>query len=158
MSESLVASIFGWAGTVLACFFFISPANLFLKMVKTGSLKEIPSLMLIFNSFNCILWLVYGLSGGGTQVWVCNSIGLFFSMIYCIWYLLYFFEEVLKKILSILVYLVIFGGLIFFGIYCKIHEEDFGKPKVKVPVGWIALIINVIMYAAPGQNLVRIIK
>ena len=151
--ESLIANIFGWSGTCLALFFFLSPGNLFLKMQKTGETKHIPYLMLVFNTFNTALWVIYGLSGGGTQPWVCNSIGLAFTMVYCIWYLLFKFSSFFGKISTIISYLIVVGGIVFFAILCHINEDEWGK-KVKDPVGYFAMAINTIMYAAPGQNLV----
>ena len=79
-------------------FFFISPLNLYLQMTKTKKTINIPILMLLANNGNTLLWIIYGLVGGGTQPWVCNSIGLFFSLIYLIWYYFYAFEKVYPNV------------------------------------------------------------
>ena len=62
------------------------------------------------------------------------------------------------KILSILLTLIIVGTGLFLAIYSSIHIDDFGRPKVLYPVGKIVLVINVIMYIAPGQNLYQVCK
>lgn len=152
-NDPIYASIFGWAGVVIANFFFFSPLNLFIKLSKTGEKDHIPVFMLFFNVFNTALWVIYGLCGGGTQPWVANSIGLTLSSVYVIWYLLYCFNEGSKKAFAILGYLVMLGGVIFVALYGH-YNDTIGHP-IMVWVGWIALVINTIMYAAPGQNLVR---
>jgi solute carrier family 50 protein (sugar transporter) len=153
--DSVIASIFGWTGTVVSMFFFISPINIFLEMNKTNNHEKIPALMLVFNTLNCGLWVVYGMSGGGTQPWVCNLIGLSFTLVYVVWYLLYRFEDKSSKISSIVGSLLLVGGILAFSFIClKSDNEDFRKDTKKIS-GIIALVFNILMYAAPGQNLVR---
>mmetsp|Transcript_17609 Transcript_17609/g.18256 ORF Transcript_17609/g.18256 Transcript_17609/m.18256 type:complete len:239 (-) Transcript_17609:48-764(-) len=154
--NTLLANIFGWSGTVVACFFFISPIVLFIEMTKTGSHVKIPGLMLLFNTFSTCLWVIYGLAGAGTQVWVCNGIGLVFSTVYVLWYIPYRVEKIIFKILFELLAVVLIGGLVTVGVIAK-KEEDFAD-KIKDIVGYIALVVNAIMFAAPGQNLYIVFK
>ena len=152
--DSTIASIFGWSGTVVSMFFFISPINIFLEMSKTNNHEKIPALMLVFNTLNCGLWIVYGMSGGGTQPWVCNLIGLSFTLVYVVWYLLYRFEEKTSKISSIVASLMLVAGILTFSFINLFNsDENFRKDTKKIS-GLIALVFNICMYAAPGQNLV----
>ena len=58
----LVGDIFGWVGSVISIYFFLSPGVPFYKLIK-GQIKlsDSPGLLLIFTFFNCILWFNYGL-------------------------------------------------------------------------------------------------
>lgn len=154
--DSTIASIFGWTGTVISMFFFISPLNIFLELTKTKNHEKIPALMLVFNTLNCGLWVLYGMSGGGTQPWVCNLMGLSFTLVYVVWYLLYRFEDKVTKIATIAGSLILVAAILTYSlINLKSKDEDFRKEN-KTVSGWIALIFNICMYAAPGQNLVSI--
>lgn len=152
--DSTIASIFGWTGTVVSMFFFISPINIFIEMSKTNNHEKIPALMLVFNTLNCSLWIIYGMSGGGTQPWVCNLIGLSFTMVYVIWYLLYRFEEKGTKITTIVGSLVFVAAILAFSFINLFNTDKDFRASTKKISGLVALVFNICMYAAPGQNLV----
>lgn len=154
--DSTFASVIGWTATALSCFFFISPLNMFIKMAKTKSCDEIPYLMLLCNTGNTLLWFVYGMAGGGDKVWICNAIGLFFSTVYVIWYHFYKFEEWWKIILAQVGFLIFLGGFLAVGIYAK--TDFIFAYNIKEGFGWAALVVNILMYAAPGQNLYNVFK
>jgi len=141
--------VFGWVGTALALFFFISPCTLMWQLIKgTKKIQDIPWMILIANSANCILWTAYGAPQGTekTQVWVCNGIGTLINLIYMIIYFIHLVEK--KPLLSIGVSILITGITvgIFFIFYEFVNFEATGK---------VAMIFNIIMYAAPSQKIVN---
>lgn len=150
--DTVFASIFGYGGMGLAQFFFISPIVLFIELQKTKNVDKIPGLMLLFNTLNTAFWMVYGFAGAGRTVYICNSIGLCFSMIWVVWYLLYKFENFGLKVLTVLGFLGSMAALLAVGIIA-LDDKDFAS-KVYDPFGWLALVVNILMYAAPGQNIV----
>jgi hypothetical protein len=140
--------VFGWIGTALALFFFISPVTLMWGLIKkTVDINNIPWILLIANTGNCILWAAYGFLLDKTQVWVCNSIGSVINVIYmCI----YFIHLVNKKPLESVGVVVLTIGIpagIFFLFYQFVSDDVTGK---------VAMVFNIIMYAAPSQKIVRI--
>lgn len=152
--DSLIASIFGWCGNGLSWFFFLSPLPLFLEMSKTKKHEKIPGAMLLFNTLNTGFWVVYGFAGAGDKVWICNSIGLFFSTIYVFWYLAYRFESYSYKIVSIIVAFLVIGHFVAVGLYAYLSDNQNFKNSVKGPYGTTALVVNVLMYLGPGENIV----
>ena len=58
----LLGDIFGWIGTCISIYFFLSPAVPFYKLIR-GQIKlnDSPGLLLVFTFLNCILWFNYGL-------------------------------------------------------------------------------------------------
>ena len=151
--DSVIAQIFSWSGTTLSLFFFLSPIVLYLELSKTKNVEKIPGMMVIFTTLNTAFWLVYGFGGAGTPVWVCNGIGLIFNTTYVVWYLLYFFYENLTlKITSIGSSILVIGGFVAIGLVAY-NDKEFAD-KVKDVFGYIALVMNIIMYASPGQNIV----
>lgn len=154
-TNSAIATIFGWSATTTACFFFISPFPLFLEVSKTNSVEKVPVSMLVCNALNCSIWIIYGMAGGGVQPWVCNMIGLSLTLVYVVWYLLYKYESIAYKLLSIFLSFLVIGILVGLGFVNLFKEDgDSFKTTCHDITYWMALVINVIMYAAPGQNLV----
>jgi hypothetical protein len=140
--------IAGWIGNALALFFFLSPAIVMWKLIKEEiEHKMIPYILLIANIMNCLLWFIYGINKDDYQIYGCNGLGGFINVIYLtiFWY---FFAE--KKIIKYIIYLVgtyaLLIGLWAFFTYSKVDNEIVGK---------IAMVFNIIMYAAPGQKLVK---
>lgn len=154
-SDSLVATVFGWTATFVSCFFFISPIRMFIELTKTKNIEKIPYLMLLFNILNCSFWLIYGMAGGGSLVYICNSIGLCFTLVYIVWYLLYKFETKEMRLISIGSVFAFVWLIYSIGLSC-LHKPDNDEFKTFCYnlCFWVAMIVNIAMYAAPGQNLV----
>jgi|LauGreDrversion4_2_1035121.scaffolds.fasta_scaffold724495_2 solute carrier family 50 protein (sugar transporter) len=140
--------IAGWIGNALALFFFLSPAVVMLKLIK-GEIehKMIPYILLIANIMNCLLWFIYGMNLEDYQIYGCNGLGGVINVIYLtiFWY---FFVE--KKFIYYVMY-VVGSYLLLFGIWAFF---TFNKTDNEI-VGIVAMVFNIIMYAAPGQKLVK---
>ena len=143
--------IMGWIGTCISIIFYIAPIIPISKLMKKKiNIKEIPGPLLIMSFMNTILWAVYGLRDNKTQLYVCNFIGGVISAIFIIIYLIYLTK--LNWIL-IAIYNLIFSNLIIeiFYIFYKIINEN-------NTIGLIAMIVNILMYAAPGAKIYQVFK
>ena len=145
----LVGDIFGWVGTVIATYFYIAPAVPFIKVLK-GELnyKDSPGILLICSFMNCILWADYGLVNNKFLVYFANGIG---GTITLIWITIYLFFLAKKNIgLAVLFNLGLIAGvtgllLLFFWV---IDKEI---------TGYVAMVFNILMYAAPGEKIFKVI-
>ncbi len=139
----------GWIGNALALFFFLSPAIVMWKLIKEEIKHSvIPYVLLIANIMNCLLWLIYGLNKEDYQIYGCNGLGGVINAVYLtiFWY---FFAE--KKIGNYAGYVLATYGFLV-GVWAlftyAITDNDI--------IGYVAMVFNIIMYAAPGQKIVKI--
>lgn len=157
-TDTLFASIIGYTGSTVAIFFFISPIKLFLEANKTKNLKNVPYILLIASYLNCLFWIIYGAGKKQNPQWICNSIGILFNFVWLIWHaVIYYKDDAMKKILIIVIYtcsLVVTALGLF---YILQQEKDWQKLFIDI-IGYAACVLNVIMYASPGQNIIQVFK
>lgn len=151
-----IANVSSAFGTAFSLFFFFSPIVLFIEVCKTNNIKKVPYLMLLCNCICTFIWTVYGLAGGGLMVWVCNGIGLIFNLTYVCWFWLYFFDKISLKVISISISIAICVGAVTLGIFAN-HNKSLGD-SIMDPFGWAGMILNIFMYAAPGQKIIEVFK
>ena len=148
--ENIVESIFGWIGATISIYFYFAPGFPFYKVLKDQmNYQDLPVILLISSFLNCILWADYGLIKNSTQIYIANSLGGTIALIWITIYLLYLGTKyfVVSLILNILI--LIATGAISFLFYFKIDTNI---------TGLIAMIFNILMYAAPGEKIIRVIK
>lgn len=152
MPTQLGKDIFGWTGTVIATFFYIAPCVPYRKVIR-GEIpcSDAPSLLLIMSYLNCILWKVYGLNDpeDPKQVYVANALGEIISIIWIFIYFVFWMNRHFGK-----------GFLVGLAFLAFATGLDFLSFKV-IPnnvLGKMAMVFNVLMYAAPGEKIVRVIK
>ena len=152
MSEetSLFGEIIGWVGTGIAIYFYIAPAVPFIKLVKESlKVNEVPGILLICSFMNCILWADYGLNKNTFQVYLANGIGGAITLIWITIYLIYLGKKSLKIALFLIILLMVLVGGISYIFYKIINEEI---------TGFVAMIFNILMYAAPGEKIFQVFK
>jgi hypothetical protein len=143
--------VVGYIGNAFALFFFFSPCVLMYNLI-TGKteLKNIPYILLFATWLNATLWFIYGFYLDKFTMQLCNIIGCGLSVIYIGIYIWFFFENYLFKIGAVI---VTWGVL--FGVFAAFFW-GFGD-KLKEVTSTTAVVFNIIMYAAPGQNIVKFI-
>ena len=148
--EDLGSLIFGWVGTAIALFFYITPVVPFLKLIK-GEItwKESPGILLICSFLNCILWSDYGLLGDKFSVYFANGLGGTITLIFIVIFLIHLANR--NIFYSLLYNIVLLAGVIeiYFLCYYKIDPEI---------TGIAANVFNVLMYAAPGEKMYTVCK
>ena len=149
-NNQLVKQIFGWSGGALATYFFIAPCVPFYKLVNEQiKVNEIPGFLLICSFMNCILWADYGLLDNAIQVYFTNGLGGAITLVWITTYLIYLGKQNVCFALILIILLMIAVGGISFVFYFIISKKI---------TGLTAMVFNVLMYAAPGEKIIRICK
>ena len=151
MSDNkLFGEIFGWVGTAIATYFYLAPAVPFIKLVNDHlKVNEVPGILLICSFMNCILWADYGLLDDTFQVYLANGIGGAITLIWITIFLIYIGKQNLKIALLYIILLIICVGGISYVFYFIIDKDITGK---------VAMIFNILMYAAPGEKIFKVFK
>lgn len=148
--NELIKQIFGWTGTGLATYFYLAPAVPFCKLVNEQlRVNEVPGILLICSFMNCILWADYGLLDNAFQVYFANGIGGGISLIWITIYLIFIGKKTIKLAIFLIILLMAAVGGISYVFYFLIDKEI---------TGFVAMIFNVLMYAAPGEKIFRVFK
>lgn len=146
-----VKEVFGWMGSVLSIFFFFGPLVSVIDTFKGKcSYKKMNPFSLFTNISNCILWVAYGLRLGEKQMYVCNGIGTAFSLVWISIFLVFHAEK--KPLLSI------FYLILFYDVYIEVFYIFYRLVGEKEVTGYIVLVINVVMYFAPGYKIIQAAK
>jgi solute carrier family 50 protein (sugar transporter) len=148
--ENKVESIFGWIGAIISIYFYFAPGFPFYKVLKDQmNYQDLPVILLISSFLNCVLWADYGLIKNSTQIYITNSFGGTITLIWITIYLLYLGKKYFVVSLIINIIILIATGAISFLFYFIIDSNI---------TGLIAMIFNILMYAAPGEKIIRVIK
>ena len=141
-------SIVTYVLTIVLC---LSPIVLFVKIIKgTGKYTHIPPMMFIFTFLNNAIWGGYWYRKEETYAFLVSFVSEIITTIFSSWYLFYFSENNLGKfILFVLIQLSI-ETLISLLFYLDIINIDI--------VGIILIGMNVLQFAAPSQNMIKVIK
>ena len=148
--DKLIEAIFGWIGLAISTYFYLSPVVPFLKVLK-GEIhyKDSPGLLLLCNIMNCILWIDYGLLKNSFQLYLTCAIGGTITLIWITIYLIFICKK--NFALSLIINIVLLGVII--GISYLFY--DILDLKI---TGYVALIFNILMLAAPGEKIYTVIK
>ena len=151
VNTELLCTIFSWLGTAFALFLNLTPAVLFINVFKNNkSHKTIPELMLIFNVLCGLFWFCYWFRMDNPVP--CYS-ALGNTVISLIFSFLYLYLAVGKGLMKCFFACFITADIcaqIFYVFGSWIQNIDM--------VGKIAMIINIMQYAAPGQSIISVIK
>ena len=146
-----VSFVMSIIGTVIGVVLNLAPAVLFYEVFKkTKKYKEIPETMLISNTLCALFWACYWYRYGAT-IALYSAVGnTIISMVWNTLYLYFPFEgKKVHYILSVIVLYDIILQLIYvFAIWIG-NIEITGK---------LAMIVNIVQFAAPGQSILTVIK
>lgn len=147
---TIIKDIVAWIGTALAIGLKITPSVLFYKIfMKIEKHNIIPESMLVFNVLVGQLWMCYWLRQDNFVPTFSAGVGTCFSILFAALYLFIIFNG---KWTTFIIALLIVGDLIlqvFYGLLYILPLPIVGK---------FAMIINIISYAAPGQNIIKVIR
>ena len=148
--KDVIESIFGWLGSLLSIYFFIAPIHPFTKVFQNKiDYKDSPGILLLFTFMNCILWTVYGFLKDETQIYITNSLGGVITLIWITIYLIYLGKKYFVFSFIINIFLLILIISISHIFYHIVGEDN---------TGLIAMIFNVLMFAAPGEKIFQVFK
>mgnify|MGYP000001560138 CR=1 FL=1 len=144
-----ITDILGAMGNVIAIIFFIIPITMMIDLYKNKDTNKIPYFLFIFTILNCEFWALYGMKINAWPIWLCNSVGIVTNHIFLTMFFIYLDITTNRKIAYIATLYVSFV-LSFSVVY--IFVDNFKL------IGFIAMIMNILMYAAPLQKLLEVIK
>lgn len=140
-----------WFNTTITVVMSLSPVVQFIQIIK-GKEKYIiiPETMLIFSLGNNIGWGSYWCRMGERVPMLCSVIC---GGLYVIFTIIYLFYRAEKKFGKAFLYIVGALGAILGLTWVFLY----GIKNLKI-VGMILVVVNVLMYVAPAQNIITVIK
>lgn len=143
--------IVSWIGTIMGFILNIAPIVQFFNIFRgKEKIDIVPELMLVFNILCSELWSCYWLRQNIFVPFFSAAVGLGLSEIFAIIYLYFYGEKIVGKFL---IYVLIESGLVYGFYYLLV----FVIPTYQT-VGTIAMVVNILTYIAPGQNIIKVIK
>ena len=154
-------------GNFFALIFFISPLFqvIALKLYREHhDIKNVPLFLILTIIFNCLFWLLNAFSSGNIEAWipllVSNIGGLAINTFLLFFYLFVLLKRNVKRFLFFgffVVNLLVEVTYLTFR-YVINPSKDNNKNDTFYLIGFVATIINVLMYSSPIQNIKVIIK
>ena len=163
-ANSTVITIFQIIGNFFALLFFATPLFQIVKLKlyrEHQDIKNMPLFLILTIIFNCLFWLLNAFSSTNILAWipllVSNIGGLVMNTVLLFFYLFVYLKKNVKKFLGFgffVVNLMVEITYVTFRyvISVKTDSETFHL------IGFVATIINVLMYSSPIQNIKLIIK
>lgn len=163
-ANSTVITIFQIIGNFFALLFFTTPLFQIVKLKlyrEHQDIKNMPLFLILTIIFNCLFWLLNAFSSTNILAWipllVSNIGGLVMNTVLLFFYLFVYLKKNVKKFLGFgffVVNLMVEITYVTFRyvISVKTDSETFHL------IGFVATIINVLMYSSPIQNIKLIIK
>ena len=163
--SSAAIKIFQYLGNFFALIFFASPLFQIIKLKlykEHQNIENVPLFLILTIIFNCLFWLLNAFSSDNYKDWIplfiSNIGGLAINIILLFFYLFVYLKKNIKKFLGFgffVVDLLIEITYLTFRYIVDLNNKD--KESFHL-VGFVATIINVLMYSSPLQNIKLIIK
>ncbi|KAJ0609343.1 putative SWEET sugar transporter [Helianthus annuus] len=148
VSAELARTAVGIIGNAIALILFLSPVPTFIQIVKKGAVEQFSPVPYLATFVNCGIWVLYGLPmvhPNSLLVITINGAGLFIESVYLLMFLIYSARKQRIKVLLILLAEIVFVGVLSALVLTVAHTT---KVRSNI-VGSIAIVGNIMMYAAP---------
>lgn len=163
--NSTVITIFQIVGNSFALIFFVTPFfQIIKKQLYSGdqNIKDMPLLLILTIIFNCLLWLLNAFSSGDITAWipllVSNIGGLAVNTLLLFFYLFIYLNKQVKQFLGFGFFVVDLLVEVTYLTFRYIIVVSKDKDSTFHLIGFVATIVNVIMYLSPIQNIKVIIQ
>ena len=161
-ASSVSITIFQILGNFFALIFFASPLFQIIRLklyTEHHDISNIPLFLILTIIFNCLFWLLNAFSSDDLSDWipllVSNIGGLLMNTVLLFFYLFIYLQKNVKKFLGFglfVINLMIEITYLTFRYIIDKEDDDFHI------IGFVATIVNVLMYSSPLQNIKLIIK
>ena len=162
--SSLAITIFQITGNFFALIFFVSPLVQILKKKlysEHQDIRKMPLFLILTIIFNCLFWLLNAFSSEDIKAWipllVSNIGGLVINTGLLFFYLFVYLKRNIKKFLGFGFFVVDLMIEITYLTFRYIIKKDKDYENFHL-IGFVATIVNVLMYSSPIQNIKLIIK
>ncbi|XWS50121.1 hypothetical protein CRYUN_Cryun12cG0061500 [Craigia yunnanensis] len=144
-----IRNVVGIIGNVISLFLFLSPVPTFVQIWKKGSVEQFSPVPYLATLINCMIWVIYGLPivhPKSTLVITINGAGTAIEVVYLILFLIFCHDKKKRsKVLLIVVVELIFIAVVTTLVLTLVHTTK----RRSLVVGIIAILFNIVMYAAP---------
>ncbi|KAK7411014.1 hypothetical protein VNO78_02346 [Psophocarpus tetragonolobus] len=150
------AFIFGLLGNVISFMVFLAPLPTFYQIYKKKSTEGFQSLPYVVALFSSMLWIYYALvkKDASLLLITINSFGCVIETIYLAIFLVYAPSKTRYSTIKLLLLLNVFG---FGAMLLSTLYLTTGSKRLSV-IGWICLVFNISVFAAPLCIMKRVIK
>ncbi|KAI3756344.1 hypothetical protein L1987_56164 [Smallanthus sonchifolius] len=148
VSAELARTAVGIIGNVIALILFLSPVPTFIQIVKKRTVEQFSPVPYLATFVNCGIWVLYGLPfvhPNSLLVITINGAGLLIETVYLLLFLIYSDRKQRIKVLLIMLAELVFLGVLALLVLTVAHTT---KVRSNI-VGSIAIVGNIMMYAAP---------
>ncbi|XP_031111392.1 bidirectional sugar transporter SWEET17-like [Ipomoea triloba] len=136
----------GVVGNILSIFIFLSPVDVFIRIVKNRSTEDFDSTPYISALLNSSFWCYYGLTKPGAfLVFTVNAFGVVAEAVYVLIFIVFAPPKTKNKTAALAAALNI-GLLAVVVLVTKITLE--GESLIDA-IGFVCIGLNIIMYASP---------
>ena len=156
MYDSTFALSISIFGSFFSFYWYLSIYPTFKRVEKSHKIEEIPYSFISSSMTYICLTILYGFSGGGLSILIINLISFCIMIFFTVWYYkIYYhkddnqYNDTLNKI-KILCICYFFIVLIY-------ASNDALSSILKKPISVIQTVTCLILYASPGQKIVRIL-
>ncbi|GAB2296120.1 hypothetical protein Dimus_030253 [Dionaea muscipula] len=138
----------GILGNIIALFLFLSPVPTFIRICKKGSVEQYSPVPYLATFINCMIWVLYGLPfvhPNSILVITINATGCLIEVAYLLLFIVYSKDKKRLRVIVISVTEIILVGVFATAVLTLVHGT---KHRSQV-VGMVAIVGNIMMYAAP---------
>ncbi|KAF7151885.1 hypothetical protein RHSIM_Rhsim02G0248500 [Rhododendron simsii] len=148
VSKEAARTAVGVLGNIISFLLFMSPVPTFVQICKKGSVEQYSPAPYLGTFINCGLWAVYGLPAvhpHSLLVTSINGAGMAIELVYLLLFIRYCDRKKRLQVLLVMVVELVVVGVVAFLVLTLAHTTKLRSTIV----GSIAMLGNVIMYAAP---------
>ena len=165
--NSVGVTILQILGNFFALIFFISPLFqiIILKLYSEyHEIKNVPIFLILTIIFNCQFWLLNAFSSDDLSDWIPLLVSNIGGLIINIFLLFFYLYILLKRnVIQFLLYgffvIILLVGITYLTFRFVINpSKDEKDNDTFYLIGFVATIINVLMYSSPLQNIKMIVK
>ncbi|GAB2272047.1 hypothetical protein Dimus_006869 [Dionaea muscipula] len=149
-------TIFGLLGNTISFMVFLSPIPTFYKIYKKKSTEGFQSVPYVVGLLSAMLWILYALfQSDSTFLITINALGCFIQILYITIFLFYGTRDARRLTIKLIMLLnvVAFGVVVF--IILVVAKGQHRRHQI---LGWICLVFNVSVFAAPLGVMRQVIR
>ncbi|CAJ2676669.1 unnamed protein product [Trifolium pratense] len=156
MSRESLAFVFGIIGNIISFAVFLSPLPTFYTIFKKKSAEGYQSLPYVVALFSAMLWIYYAFvkREAALLLITINTFGIIVESVYLIVFLIYATKKSRLSTIKLLLLLNVFG---FGAMLLSTLYLSKGAKRLAI-IGWICLVFNISVFAAPLFVLSKVIR
>ena len=158
--QTILQKTIEWIASGLSMVYFSTPLIQIIRMYKGKlNVETLPITLLLTILFNCTFWILHGITESIStgNVWysllICNGYGVLLNIAILFLYLYLLLEKNIKKFIGFGLFVV---DLLFEVSYLMEIWIIRKKSDSNQLVGFVATVINILMYLSPATNIVKL--